>query len=276
LEEENQVYGKNADAEKNLESEDFNFCHQNKEKAKKDIDTSAKELVDFIDELIKDVPDPSEEEKAKGIEKILQGTHPEEAEIKPVKSKKNKKTAFKVLFIAAVLSVVGFSCLYAVGNTHNISIENGFISFAKDTVQVVFFGKDEEEFISVDSLLKDLEKNGFKDILFPEVFITNSDVYKVNVPEYYSDEVGKQVTFNIHSKDSGFKFIIHSYNSAQQAFGYMEMDDLESVMIGDISVSVFEYENEPSVAEFVYGNYRYYIRAEIPYSEMMDLVKTFK
>ena len=47
LEEENQVFGKNAeavDSNINLESEDFNFYHQNKEEAKKNIDSSSKEL----------------------------------------------------------------------------------------------------------------------------------------------------------------------------------------------------------------------------------------
>ena len=74
MEEENQVFGKNAeavDSNINLESEDFNFYHQNKEEAKKNIDSSSADLSDFIDSLIQDIPDPSEEDVNAGIEKIL-------------------------------------------------------------------------------------------------------------------------------------------------------------------------------------------------------------
>ncbi len=276
LEEENQFFGKNAEDTDNLKSEDFYFYRQNKEKAKKNIDNSAKEINDFIDCLIKDVPDPSQEEIDRGIEKILQKAYPEKTEIKPIKSKKNRKAAFKVLFVAAVLSVVCFSSLFAVGNTHNISIENGFVSFAKQTVQVVFFGGDEEEYISVDSLLKDLEKHGYNDILFPEIFITKSDNYKASVPEYYSDEVGKQLTFDMHSENEIFKFFIYSYNPLQQSFDYIDVENIKTIAVDDITVYILECDDEASAVEFTNNKYRYYIRAEVPYSDIISIISTMK
>ena len=93
MEEENQVFGKDAEAvdnNTNLESEDLYFYNQNKEEAKKNIDSSSKELTDFIDSLIQDVPVPSDEEISAGIEKILKTTHPEELP-KAVKQVKRRK-----------------------------------------------------------------------------------------------------------------------------------------------------------------------------------------
>ena len=106
MEEENQVFGKDAeavDSNMNLESEDFNFYHQNKEEAKKNIDSSSADLSDFIDSFIQDVPAPTDEEINLGIEKILERTRPTEEHSK---TNKNKKVTFKVLFIAALLSVL--------------------------------------------------------------------------------------------------------------------------------------------------------------------------
>ena len=66
------------------------FYNQNKEEAKKNIDSSSKELTDFIDSLIQDTPTPSDEEVNVGIEKILKITHPEE-QTKTIKTNKNNE-----------------------------------------------------------------------------------------------------------------------------------------------------------------------------------------
>ncbi len=275
LEADNRAFGAGADAlenDTNLESEDFIFYHQNKEEAKKDIDSSAKELTDFIDSLIKDIPGPSQEEKAAGIEKIINKAHPETAEIKPLKRKRSKKAALKVLFIAAVLSAVCFSSLFAVGNARDISIENGFISFARETVQVVFFGEEKADFISVDALLEDLEKHGFEDILFPEIFITNSDEYKVSVPEYL-DGTLRQAVFYIESDDKIINFIIYDYNQSQQMFDYIEVENMKTVTVDGITVYITEYE-QVCIAEFIFDEYRYFIESDVTYSEMIGIVTT--
>lgn len=275
LDVDNQVFGKNAEAAENdinLESEDFNFYRQNKEKAKKDIDNSAKELTDFIDGLIADIPEPSQEEIDAGIEKLIKKTHAEEAENKPAKSKRSKKVMLKVLFLAAVLSAVCFTSLFAVGNSRNVSIDNGFISFAKETVQVVFFGEDEKEFISVDTLLKDLEKHGYKDILFPEIFITNSDEYKVSLPRYRDGDF-TQVAFEFYNGEVAYSFGIYSYNS-QQVFEYIDMENVETIKVDDIMVYVFEFGNNNSAVEFIHNGYHYLLKANIPYLEMVDIINT--
>lgn len=277
MEEENQVFGKNAeavDSNINLESEDFNFYHQNKEEAKKNIDSSSADLSDFIDSLIQDIPDPSAEEVNSGIEKILERTHPTESKTETSKTNKSKKVTFKVLFIAALLSILSFSCLYVVGSNHDISIENGFVSFAKDTMQIVFFGEDKQEYISVDALLKDLENHGYKDIFFLEEFIVKSDEYTVSVPEYCNDELGEQVSFSVFDDIHTFLFTIHSFSISQHPFEYDEMENVRTEKVGDFDMYVFDFNNGDSAVEFLCENMRYRIQVNAPYSEIFKIIKT--
>ena len=277
LEEENQVFGKDAEAVENninLESEDFYFYNQNKEEAKKNIDSSSKDLTDFIDSLIQDIPAPSDEEVNAGIEKILKITHPEE-QTKAEKTNKKKKVTIRVLFIAALLSILSVSCLFVVGSNHDISIENGFVAFAKDTIQIVFFGEDEEEYITIDTLLADLEAHGYDDILLPQEFVNNYDVYKASVPEYLDTGL-KQVSFNIIDNINTYIFIVYKYNQDSQIFDYKDMNNLQTLVVKDIDMYISEYDDGDCVVEFFFDGYRYYIHARIGYSEIVEIVKTIK
>lgn len=276
MEEENQAFGKNAEAADNninLESEDFCFYNQNKEEAKKNIDSSSKDLTDFIDSLIKDIPAPSPEEVNAGIEKILERTHPTE---KKQKTDKKKKVTFRVLFIAALLSILSFSGLYVVGSSHNISIENGFVTFAKDTIRIVFFGEENKEYITIDTLLTDLEAHGYEDVLLPEVFITNYDEYRVSVPEYFNDDMGNQTSFSIASETDSYIFLIHKYDKSVQTLDYKEMENVETFMVNDMNVYISEYDDGYCAVEFFFDGYRYNIQARTDYSEIVELVKTIK
>lgn len=278
MEEENQVLGKDAEAVNNninLESEDFYFYNQNKEEAKKNIDSSSKDLTDFIDSLIQDVPAPSDEEISAGIEKILKITHPE-VQSKTVKTNKKKKVQFRVLFIAALLSILSVSCLFVVGSNHDISIENGFVSFAKDTIQIVFFGEDKEEYITVDTLLADLEAHGYGDILFPQEFVTNYDEYKVSVPEYSNNDLCEQVSFNIIDSVNTYIFSVHKYDKNSQTLDYKDMDNVQTMVVNDINMYVSEYDDSDCVVEFFFNGYRYYIQARTNSSEIVEIVKTIK
>lgn len=277
MEEENQVLGKSPEALEsieNLESEDFIFYNQNKEEARNNIDSSAKDLTDFIEGLIKDVPAPSEEEIEKGKKKILEKIYSD-----PVHNEKKtdtkKKVTLKVLFLAAVLSALSVSGLFALGNSRNISIENGFMAFAKDTIQIVFFSEDENEYISVDALLLDLEKHGYNNILFPEEFIIKSDEYKASVPKYSGDEL-MQVSFVINGNGISYSFGIHEYDSLQQSFGYKTTDDVKTVTKGENNFYVFDLKDDSSSIEFSYNDYRYSIYSDIPYSKMMEIAKTIR
>ena len=277
MEEENQVFGKDAEAVENninLESEDFYFYNQNKKEAKKNIDSSSKDLTDFIDSLIQDIPAPSDEEVNAGIEKILKITHPEE-QTKAEKTNKKKKVTIRVLFIAALLSILSVSCLFVVGSNHDISIENGFVAFAKDTIQIVFFGEDEEEYITVDTLLADLEAHGYDDILLPQEFVNNYDVYKASVPEYLDTGL-KQVSFNIIDNINTYIFIVYKYNQDSQIFDYKDMNNLQTLVVKDIDMYISEYDDGDCVVEFFFDGYRYYIHARIGYSEIVEIVKTIK
>ena len=230
-------------------------------------------MSDFIDSLIQDIPDPSAEEVNSGIEKILERTHPTE---KHSKTNKKKKVAFKVLFIAALLSMISFSCLYVVGSSHNISIENGFVSFAKDTIQVVFFGKGEEEYITVDTLLADLEAHGYEDILFPQEFVNNYDVYKVSVPNYKKGNIG-QVSFNVYGDVSDYTFGVYEYTDTSQSTNYKNLINAKTLVLNDVYIYVFEFDNGDCSIEFIYDGYRYYIHTKnVSYSDLVNIAETLK
>ncbi len=275
MEEENQVLGKVPEAfenTENLESEDFIFYNQNKEEARNNIDSSAKDLTDFIDLFIQDVPAPSKEEIKKGKEKILSGIHSAPIKAEKKETGKDKKITLKVLFLAAVLSVLSVSGLFALGNSRNISIENGFMAFAKDTVRVVFFGEEEDEkYIDIDTLLLDLKNHGFEDIYLPEDFIVNSCDYKVSVPEY-SYDIFKTVSFQIINKDLQHKFVIND-RETQNNSSLKDLKNANSITINGIIMNVFE-QNDSSSVEFTIGNFDYSIVSDMPYSDIISLAET--
>ena len=180
-----------------------------------------------------------------------------------------------MLFIAALLSILSFSCLYVVGSSHNISIENGFVSFAKDTIQVVFFGEGEEKYITVDALLVDLEAHGYKDILFPQEFVNNYDEYKVSVPEY-SENVLDQVMFEILSENATYSFAIYKYNQTQKSRDFDNVKTAESIQIDDTYIYLFEFDTGISAIEFTYAEHHFYIISYAPYSDVVEISKTLK
>lgn len=287
MEEENKVIGGDAEAlenDINLESEDFNFCYKNKEEAEKDIEETVKDIDAFMETLLADVPGLSEEELNADIEELLGKMHSAqtkedsdsavaEKEKEPVKKVKSGKVTLRVLFAAAVVALVSVSALLVAGNRHNISIENGFASFARDTVQVVFFGEG-ERYISVDSLLADLEAHGFKDIVFPQEFVTNSDEYKVSVPEYLQEGL-MQVTFEIFYRETTYKFCIYKYNQTKKTIGYVTVDDEKSIVVNGINMNIFEFNNETTL-EFIHNEYYYFIISKVPYSDMHKIAESIK
>lgn len=277
LEEENQVFGKDAEAVDNninLESEDFCFYHQNKEEAKKNIDSSSKDLTDFIDSLIQDIPAPSDEEVSAGIEKILKITHPEDEQPETAKTNKKKKVTFRVLFFAALLSILSVSCLFVVGSNHDISIENGFVTFAKDAIKIVFFGESKEEYITVDALLTDLELHGYGDILFPQEFVTKSDEYKVSVPEY-SEDVFKQVSFSVCNKNILYTFVVSNLVSPELR-DFLDLENAKTLLIDDVCIYVLEHEKNLITFEIFKGEYRYSIKTTNSYSDVEKTIKSIK
>ncbi len=273
MEDESRVFGSDAKNSDTFDSEEtFDFFR--KDETKKNIEKSATDLTDFIDSLIEDVPAPSAEEVNAGIEKILARTHPAETQIQTSKTAKIKKVSFRVLFMAAILSVFMCSCLYAVGNSHNISIENGFVSFAKETIQVVFFAPDEEEYISVDSLLTNLEENGYTDILFPQEFVTKSDEYKVSLPKFSNDSLGKQVAFDMYNDSSAYSFNIICLKS-QQVFDYTNLKNAQTFNVNGVSVYIFEHSGYATI-EFIHNKYYYSVNTDVPFDDVLNIVKTIE
>lgn len=268
----NMPFGTDAESTENFK-EDFSFSNKNKEASKAAIDKSAKEFVDYMTSLSADVPELTEEEINRGVEKILDRAFPVEKSASPSKKAKAKKITLKVLFIAALLSALLFSCIYVVGNSKNVSVENGFVTFAKDTIQIVFFGEDEEEYISVDSLLLSLEEHGYDDIMFPEEVIINSDKYKVSIPLYNSNLV-EDVSFDVFCEGKKHSFLIYKYET-QRDSEFKHVEDAETIKINDIDMYLIEFEDNITL-EFVNDIYQYYVVANYSYEDMLDFAETMK
>ena len=272
MEEENQVFGVEAENTDDFNSEEkFSIYHKDKEDVEKNIQASAKELNDFFDSLIKDEPDPTEEEVNEGIRKILERAYPEK------KTNKNKKVALKVLFIAALLSVLSFSCLFVVGNSHDISIENGFVTFAKDTVKVVFFneGEEKDEYIDIKTLLEDLSYHGYENVLLPQ------SLYhcKSSLPEYHKgigeEGLNDTVTFELHGDMCYYSFKIeHLVSESTKSSHFADLDNVETLSVGDVYIYVFEKENILSYSRFVNDGYEYLMQSDVSLSEMINTAKT--
>ncbi len=260
--------------EKSLESEDLKFNLQNKDKSESNIDSSSEALTDFFEALVADVPEPSEEEVRSGIEKILGRTHPDTETDEKVKNGKTK-VFLKALFVAALLSALSFSCLFAIGSKHNISIENGFVTFAKDTVKIVFFDNDsgEKEYITVDALLNDLESHGYSNILLPQEFVNRSDEYKASVPVYFDYSDG-QVSFEILNKNELYCFEIRHCDSRLKEYDFIDVVDAETICVGDVCIYVFNLDNEDLTIDFIWENNRYLIKTNVSYSDFIEIVKT--
>lgn len=275
LEEENSVFGYDADNTNKLDSEEKFSIYHNKEEAKNNVDISAKELSDFLDSIIQDVPDLSEEEVKRGVAKILEKAYPNERVTKLSKNNKSKKITLWVLFIAALISIFFFSCICVVGSSHNISIENGFVTFAKDAVKIVFFGEDKEKYIDVKTLIEDLELHGYKDILLPQILYG----YKSSVPVYSKglEEAGSKdrVEFELSNDSSVYLFKIEKVDSEGLIGNYFtSLENAETILLEDVRIYVFEFEGKVSCIRFVYDEYDCLIQSYVSLTEMINTAQT--
>ena len=275
LEEENSVFGYDADNTNKLNSEEKFSIYHNKEEAKNNIDISVKELSDFLDSIIQDVPDLSEEEVNRGVAKILEKAYPNERVTKLSKNNKSKKITLRVLFIAALISIIFFSCVCVVGSSHNISIENGFVTFAKDAVKIVFFGEDKEKSINVKTLIEDLESHGFRNILLPQKLYD----YKSSMPVYSqsADEVSAndRVMFDLSKDVHSYFFEIKNIDTEGLIDNYFpSLDNAETIIIDDVTIYVFEFENRVSYIRFVNSGLDYLIQSEVSLPEMINTAQT--
>lgn len=275
MEDENQVFGFDAENTNEVDSEEKFSIYHNKEEAKNNIDISAKELEGFVDSIIADVPDLSDEEIKTGIENVLKKAYPTEEVVKPSKNVKFKKITFRVLFIAALITAVLFSCICVVGSSHNISIENGFVTFAKDAVKIVFFGSDKEKSIDVKTLIDDLESHGFNNILLPHKlydFKSSVPVYSKGVDEKRAND---RVMFELSKDVYSYFFEIKNIGSEGLIDNYFDsLDNVETIIIDDVSIYVFEFENGMSYIRFVYSGLDYLIQSEVSLPEMINTAQT--
>ena len=279
MEVDNTVLGLDAENNDDFDNDEILiFNHKNKDKTENNIDNSAKELTDYFEFVSENVPDLTEDEINKGIEKILERAEQKEAKAEPLRVvKKKKKVSIKGLFIAAVLIVVAVACgVGVVGTSHIIDIENGIATIAKNTLQIVFFDDSDEKYITVDALLTDLESHGYEDVLLPQEFITKSDEYKVSVPEYYEDEIGEQAEFNVICNSSTYRFIIFNRDSSKKDNAYIDINGAESFVVNNVFVYVFNAEEQLSF-EYLYDNYHFCVMTDnVAYFDLVKIAKTIE
>lgn len=276
MEEENWFFGENTEKQKYLESEDnFDFNHTDKELLNKNIDDAVKELTDWLDSEPQSEIQLSDDEINDAIKRLLEKTHPAQAPSSPEKTGRIKKVSLRVLFVAAILLVLSVTCLFAVGNSRNVSIENGFMTFAKDTVKIVFFGEEKEDFITIDMLMDDLKAHGYDDILMPQDFVDSSANYSVSVPEYMKDELREQVAFDIYDSENKYEFNISKGNSSDSVGDYMKLHNAVTVVRDDIYIYVFEFDGA-SLIEFANKDIYCCVVAEIPVPDMVKIAESIK
>ncbi len=279
MEEENLFFGSDAGYdEKNDSEKNAVFIIKNKEELQENADISSKGLTDFFDSLSKELPEPSDEEIESGIAGILEKTHPEAVESEPAKTNKSKKVTLRVLLVAAILSALSFTCIFAVGSRHNIAIDKGFATFAKDAVKVVFFDEAdeaEEDYIDIKTLLEDLRVNGYENIVIPEAFYN----YKSSKPQYFEllEDSGayRYVTFELNNGISSFNFKIDCGNFDENAsFYFADLGSAETVEVNGLIVYIFEYDVGDTAAYFTIGKYNYSLAAKISSAEMIDIAQS--
>lgn len=275
LEVDNSVFGHGADNTNENDFEEKFSIYHNKDEAKKKVDISSDDLTSFIDSLIKDVPELSDEEVNSGVEKILIRAYPAEETVKPSNNGKVKRITLRALFVAALLIIVSLSCLCVMGTSHNISVENGFVTFAKDTVKVVFFGDEKEELIDVKSLLEDLESHGFENILLPQKLYD----YKSSVPVYSKSVVNLSendvVMFDIYNSAESYSLRLARLATDELIGNYFaDFGSAQTLMVNDICIYVFEYVNGITAINFIDDNFSYFIQSDVSLPEMINTAQT--
>ena len=274
MEDESRVFGQDAESSEDNKNENIKNIkisvsdHSDKEDiTKTDADKAIEDFLSYVDGLVENEPEPSEEEVRSGIDKIL-------AKVYPEKSRKKKVTVKKVLFLVALLSVLSVVSIYVMGDYHDISIENGFVTFAKDAIQITFFGESEEEYISVDTLLADLESHGYKDLMFPEAFLFD-DGCKVSLPEYSTEKDMEQVSFYVYSNEDEFYFSVYRIAENYVA-NFPALDNAQTVISDGVYIHIFEHNSDHTTIEFIDSEFRYYISSSISYLKMVSIAETIE
>lgn len=268
LEDENVVLG--AESAENIDSEEC--FYRNNKNAKSNLERAGEELTDFISLYIEDEPEPSDSEIKQGIEKILEKTHPEEKHNSITEINKNKKISLKVLFVAAILSVLLLCCIGVVGTDNDINIKNGFVAFDGDKVHIAFFEDSDEKHIPVKTLLIDLESKGFNDVLLvEEVAGIKGEHCKITLP-CYDDANVKQVCFEVVLDDIQYSFDIRKIDISENETITPDMKGAEIITVWDIDVYLYNCEQETKI-QFIHNGLHYLVSTNDSYEEIVRAVE---
>lgn len=276
----NNTEGQETDCIKNKFVEADTY-HNDKETEEIDIDKEIEEFLACVDEYIEDVPSLSQEEIRERTDKILAEVYPEEAVETPVvpisEGKKKNRSAKRVLLIAAaiaMLTVLSIGGILVFGDNNELETENSAATYDGGSVRITFFGEDGEEYITVDTLLKDLEAHGYKDIMFPEAFLFD-DTCKVSLPEYTKESVLEQVSFYVYQGENEFFFCIDKAGENKQA-NLPDLENAKTVDVNDKKIYIFEYDNNHSTIYFFDEAHEYYLNSTSLYSIMVEIAETIK
>lgn len=258
------------------------------EERNKVIEESLKNIEAEVNEALEDIEMPSEAELQARMKALLfdaskldeqTPAKAEEAPAKEIKSIMTRKKIGKTLMLAAVISLLGLSFIItAVASKHNISIENGFVAYVKDAIVITFFGDDEEEekYISVEMLKVHLENNGFENVIIPKYFENGN--WKVSIPEYTND-IFKQVSFDIYNDDNNFLFNFHilPQKAQDKEHYFLDLENAETLKTGKMYIYLFEHNNGyDNHIRYFNSYYDYLIISKTDYVIMQEIAKTIE
>lgn len=256
------------------------------EERNKVIEESLKNIEAEVNEALEDIEMPSEAELQVRMKALLfdaskldeqTPAKTEESPAKEIKSIMTRKKIGKTLMLAAVISLLGLSFIITtVASKHNISIENGFVAYVKDAIVITFFGDSEEKYISVDVLKADLENNGFENLIIPKYFENGN--WKVSIPEY-SNDIFKQVSFEIYNGDNNFSFDFHilPQKTQNKEHYFLDLENAETVKTGNIYIYLFDQNNGNDFSiYYCNSDYEVYVKSKAYTDTVREIAKTIE
>lgn len=180
----------------------------------------------------------------------------ESAQAKKSNGKRVKMNISKVLIAAVIFVLLVALTIPVCAKYFNINVPNGIVEFYGDHFDVDISGNK-----YVDDILAELEKNGVKDAVLPEIVLYP----ETKVYDYICtiNNNVKTINFDYNSKDISGTICIHNYSNGfepqnQQDKVDSNITEMELVSLNDINILIYTI-NENSYIEYTSNNCDYVI-----------------
>ena len=240
--------------------------YRNNKNAKNNLECAGQELTDLISLYIEDEAEPSETEIKRGIEKILERTHHEGKQNNITERNIKKKISLKVLFVAAILSLLSVCCVGVVGTDNDIKVKNSFVTFDGNVVHIMFFDESDEMYISVKTLLLDLKNKGFGDVAFVEQVVGMKEDGKITLPRYDNTDA-KHVNFEFISDEIQYSFDIRKLEASEAAVT-LDINSAEMSTVMGVDIYINRSGNETEI-QFIHNGLHYIVVTNDSYEEIV-------